>query len=308
MWGLEPMRNKTISWLRYKVVASSGFLPESRFKDFLRRQFYRRLNPLYRLSEIVNKMELQGKELLVELNNGIRYYGHGEEALHPLMKYGDPVKLREISQFRHFCGLLGTICEQYVEDVYGRYYELRDGDIVIDAGAHVGVYTVKAAKAVGKLGMVIAIEPEANNLYFLKRNIAANGLKNVIVVPKGLWDHKDKLRLQLSKISTSAHSLFTNPSVSSEFEVVEVDTLDNILNELGIKRVDFVKMDIEGAETVSLTGMAETLQSNNTLKLAIAAYHTVGGKTTAKTIASKLKNRDFEIRAEAGIVYAAKRV
>ena len=82
---------------------------------------------------------------------------------------------------------------------------------------------------------------------------------------------------------------------------VEVDTLDNILGELGIKKVDFIKMNIEGAEVEVLKGMEEVLK--NDVRLAIAAHHSVNGKPTDETIELQLKQRGFEIYATEQTIY-----
>lgn len=262
------------------------------------------------MDEIISKVELEDEVLLVELKNGIRFYGQQDKALHPVMKYADPQKLGKIAKFKYFSGFLGPLCEQYVEGAYEKYYELKKGEFVVDAGAHIGTFTVKAAKAVGEAGMVVAIEPEVNNLKLLQRNIEVNKLRNVVIVSKGIWGAKEKLKLNLSRQTMGQHSLYRNhfyeTDNANEFEEVEVDTLDNILGELGVKEVDFIKMDIEGAEIEAIKGMDETLR-NNDVNLAIAAYHIVEGKTTDKTIIPWLREKGFEIQKRGGIVYAQKR-
>jgi len=81
----------------------------------------------------------------------------------------------------------------------------------------------------------------------------------------------------------------------------------NILRkELEIDKVDFIKMDIEGAEIEALKGMEETLLKNNDVKLAIEAFHVVDGKPTSETIIPQLKNLEFEVCEEGGFVYAKK--
>jgi 3-dehydroquinate dehydratase len=88
-------------------------------------------------------------------------------------------------------------------------------------------------------------------------------------------------------------------------EEIEVDTLDNILEELGVTRVDFIKMDIEGAEIQALEGMERTLKEND-VRLVIAAYHEVDGKPTWKTIVPWLKQMGFRVRVRESYVYADK--
>lgn len=185
-----------------------------------------------------------------------------------------------------------------------KYYKLQKGDTVVNAGANVGLFTIKAAKEVGNQGRVVAIEPDADNVEFLERNVNRAGLKNVIIVPKGLWRGKDKLKLYLAP-SPGLHSLIKK--TESGFVIIEVDTLDNILRELGIKKVDFVKMDIEGAEIQALKGMQEVLQSSD-VKLAIEADHEINGEKTVQTVISLLRQMQFEVHEENSVVYASKQL
>ena len=87
---------------------------------------------------------------------------------------------------------------------------------------------------------------------------------------------------------------------------IKVDTLDNILEGLKIDRVNFIKMDIEGAEIEALKGMKETL-GNNDVKLAIASYHKVNGQPTYKTIIPMMREMGFNSRFKDGISYFEKR-
>ena len=176
---------------------------------------------------------------------------------------------------------------------------------MVDAGANIGTFTVRAARAVGPQGLVVAIEPSNANVAFIKRNMEANELTNVVIVEKGLWEKKDKLRLFLG--SASGHHTVLHHHNELQSVEIEVDTLDNILAELGITRVDFIKMDIEGAEIEAYEGMRNTLKGGE-VKLAIAAYHTRGGREpTSRTIVPWLKRDGFRVHEDKLIVYAAKK-
>ncbi|GAH80868.1 unnamed protein product, partial [marine sediment metagenome] len=104
---------------------------------------------------------------------------------------------------------------------------------------------------------------------------------------------------------TGRHSFWSQLAGSNEFREAEVDTLDNILRELGVKGVDFIKMNIQGAEIEVLKGMEETLGNN--VKLAIKVDHIVNTKTTEQIIAPKLKDMGFNTRIRGGTLYGRKR-
>ena len=279
--------------------AIGNMLPERRFNVLREAYLY------FCLSNIICEAKLlQDGSLFVELNNGLKFYAQKGRGSYPSAKYAHSRNFGKLKEFmKHVPSLPKVLFEQYIRDIYEKYYKVKRGDIVIDGGAHIGLFTVKAGQAVGDEGMVIAIEPEPDNLKFLKRNIEANELTNVVIIGEGVWSRKDRLKLSI-KNSTDTHT-FLGRKDAIGFIEVEVDTVDNILRGLGIMRIDFIKMDIEGAEIEALKGMKETLQ-NTDVKLAIAAYHEVEGKQTHKTIAPWLRRSGFQVYVKRGIVYGMK--
>lgn len=192
----------------------------------------------------------------------------------------------------------GIFLEVFYDRVYDQFPGVKEGDIVIDVGAHVGTFTVKAAEIVGDKGLVVAIEPEPRNLAFLQRNIESHNLSNVKVIRKAIWDKPTKARLYLSKFSP-LHSL-CYPSES--YIEVEADCLDNIVSELGLNHVDFVKIDTEGAELEALRGAERTLTSPG-IKLCIEAVHVLpDGQPELPSLVSYLESKQFQPQ-----VYTTKR-
>lgn len=157
---------------------------------------------------------------------------------------------------------------------YLAHYSPKKGDIVIDCGAYIGEFTLYAAKAVGPDGRVIAFEPDPNINKALIANIKLNALDNVTVVNKGLWSRDGVLKF----VGDSARGYsFVFAEGSPGAIDVPVVTLDSELARLGVKRVDFIKADIEGAEVEFLKGAANTLRADK-ISLAIASYHIVDGR------------------------------
>ena len=95
----------------------------------------------------------------------------------------------------------------------------------------------------------------------LKKNAKLNNLKNTTLINKALSDKKGKLKLYLAKGNLGHHSLVEK--VGEKYEEVEVDTLDNILKELKISKVDLIKIDVEGAENLVLKGALKTLENSH---------------------------------------------
>jgi len=148
---------------------------------------------------------------------------------------------------------------------------LRRGDVVLDCGANVGVYTRAALQAGARL--VVAIEPAPENIECLRRNFAAEAARGrVIVYPKGVWDRDDFLSLNVDPTNSPADSFLLRPEGSVVLEKVPLTTIDKLVAELKLERVDFIKMDIEGAEPNALIGARGTLARFRP-RLAISAYH-----------------------------------
>ena len=78
-------------------------------------------------------------------------------------------------------------------DIIERNFSPKEGDVVIDVGAHIGPYTLKASKRVGLNGKIIAIEADPENFDILNRNIQLNKLTNVIALNYAVYSKEDKI-------------------------------------------------------------------------------------------------------------------
>jgi len=198
------------------------------------------------------------------------------------------------NSIRYFLAF-NPLVPKFIQDLspikgYELHHKLQPGEVVIDAGAFPGDYTIFAARRIvdtsdsKKSGVVIAFEPNADNRKVLEHNLKAFKLTNVIIVPKGLSDvnqdivmlkdglHSKNIKKKDEKIIDEEDG---SQTLESNFEIgtTKVCRLDDELKQLGIKKVDFLKMDIEGEEVKALQGAVETLKNNN-MNVAIATYHT----------------------------------
>jgi FkbM family methyltransferase len=176
---------------------------------------------------------------------------------------------------------------------YLKHYDLKLGDVVIDAGGYEGTFSIYAAKAVGETGRVIVFEPDTENCRKLEANIRLNGLTNVIVVNKALWS-EDKI-LKFNNKHTAGASFFFNASPHA-VEISAV-TIDNEMERLGISKVDFIKMDIEGSEIKAIEG-AKNVLMGNAVNLAVATYHIIEGEETSPGVEAILRKFEYETMTE----------
>jgi FkbM family methyltransferase len=139
------------------------------------------------------------------------------------------------------------------------------GGTVIDVGAHLGWYSLKAAKAAGPKGHVIAVEPNRETLIGLRGNIRASGAAPVVaVVPVACSDSETALTFYAAPHRNTGESSLSAANASQEGAIaasypVRARRLDDIVREAGVTRVDAIKIDVEGAEFLVLKGASETL-------------------------------------------------
>ncbi len=158
--------------------------------------------------------------------------------------------------------LLFVLAEQ-VREFYGTgSHSVHPGDIVLDAGANVGTFTRNALNKGARL--VVAIEPEPQNVESLRRTYANEiAAGRVVVYPKGVWDKDDVLSMKIYP-NSALDTFVMQERRETQDQPIEVKlpltTIDKLVAELKLERVDFLKMDIEGAERNALRGGAETLR------------------------------------------------
>lgn len=168
--------------------------------------------------------------------------------------------------------LAWLLWEIYEDKVYqGHTVEISEGDTVIDCGAHVGVLTRYALDRGAR--RVISIEPDPANILCLRRNFSKEiAAGTVTVIEKGVWNEAAEIQFEHDVHDSSRHTFHHQPNAEVELTSISVVPLDQIVSELGIDRVDFIKMDIEGAEREALEGAQATLRRFRP-EMAICTYH-----------------------------------
>jgi FkbM family methyltransferase len=148
----------------------------------------------------------------------------------------------------------------------------REGDIVVDVGAHIGRYTLMAAQRGAR---VVAIEPEPSNFSLLRENIELNSFSNVTTCQCAVSDTSGRKVLFLgdngpgdtatSSFNSALMQERSGRALPRYLEQVECETLDNLLKSLEIHRVDWLKVDVEFHELQVLRGARSTLLETQNL-------------------------------------------
>lgn len=133
---------------------------------------------------------------------------------------------------------------------------LNEGDIFIDIGTNIGLFSLLASKIVGERGLVICFEPSPNTFQRLVENVELNNFKNIDTRNIGLSDKSDELNFFMSENGYDAWNSFA-PSQDNKLEkkiIVPVSFLDFELKNIDKSLIKVVKIDVEGWEKFVLYG------------------------------------------------------
>ena len=173
---------------------------------------------------------------------------------------GEKMYLDEVDAL---CLSINGIHEKIITNLIKK--EIHSGDVVLDIGAHIGYYTLQFANLVGSTGKVYAFEPEPKNFELLKKNVQINKHDNVVLIQKIVSDKVGIVEFFISKFDSIGNKLFKSDESGSSIKVGST-TLDEYFKDLK-KKIDFIKMDIQGGEGKATLGMKNLLKENKNLKI-----------------------------------------
>lgn len=186
-----------------------------------------------------------------------------------LKSIGFPIKIYNVNAGIGFLFML----EQYRYN-HNKIIEVQKEDVVIDAGGGWGDSTLYFASKIGNLGRVFSFEFLERNLKIFKKNLNLNpNLKDIIEINNNpIWKESNK-ELNYYEDGVSGVVFFNNSNKKSSQKLITI-SIDDFVKFKNLTNIDFIKMDIEGAEIAALLGARETLIKYKP-KLAISIYHDV---------------------------------
>lgn len=199
---------------------------------------------------------------------------------------------------------VGVLYETWVLDSYSLPGSRLPTDaIVVDVGAHVGTFTLRAARE-APMGHVYSFEPTTENSRLLTENVKLNGADNVTVIRAAMGGKPGRATISLDPQSNAMHSLYAAQG-SSGHEEVDVVTLDGFMADRDLRRIDLLKLDCEGAEYEILLGAdPQTLSRIRSIAL---EYHDVAGAPPISRLEDHLRSQGFTTQRDDSItpmVYA----
>lgn len=190
-------------------------------------------------------------------------------------------------------GALLILIEAYVQTpgFFSTHVHVRPGDVVLDLGGNLGTSALLFSRLVGPEGHVYSFEPAFADVE--RRNLADNGARNVEVIPAAVGDRCSEVELTVT--DEGIDSRLARPSHRGGRLRVPMTTLDEFVAQRRLQRVDFIKMDIEGAEELALRG-AEQVIARFRPQLTIASYHTdLAGEKQHPKLVRLLRERDYQV-------------
>lgn len=178
---------------------------------------------------------------------------------------------------------------------YLKCYCPQKGDVIIDCGAHIGNCSLLFSRLVGERGLVIALEPFEESFNIIEKRVKRLKKNNIHAINKGVWNKTGIFSLSVYENTISCKIVEDHDNNQNrDHEQITCTTIDEIANELGLKRLNMVKMDIEGAEVEALQG-AEYVAKNFHPVFAIASYHYREHEQTCHQVENILFEKGYNV-------------
>lgn len=153
---------------------------------------------------------------------------------------------------------------------------LKKDSIFLDVGANIGLFTLIASKTIGKEGKIYSFEPNPIIYKIFVENLKINNINNVLYFNKGLSDKEEKSYLiipdDIKAQYGDAYSYVSSNKKNEKNFNIELTTIDSFMEENNLKKLDIIKIDIEGGELICLKGAEKLLDSINKPIIIFEAY------------------------------------
>jgi FkbM family methyltransferase len=191
------------------------------------------------------------------------------------------------------------------DDILKYHFTPKEGNVVVDVGAHIGAYTIVGSKRVGPNGKVVAIEADPDNFDVLNRNIQLNKLSNVIALNYAAYSKEKEIKLYLPSGAggssyTKYNTIMSDRAHEEKFVQVKGNTLDYLLqsNTVKLEEVNWIKIDVEGAEYEVLKGAKDIFSKCTNITLLVEIHNLSAGHNLYKPISEFLSLYNFKIDFE----------
>jgi FkbM family methyltransferase len=197
---------------------------------------------------------------------------------------------------------IGIVNEVCLHEVYNKPgFEVRNGDLVVDIGAHIGTFSLLAAKNAAK---VYSFEPYPPNFKVFEQNINENSCRNIIAINAAVTKENGHMDLNIATDSSGGHSIFWG----AERDKIKVTTINfwEFIEKNGVNQIDLLKIDCEGGEYDILLN-SERRDIRRIAKICME-FHDIDEKRNHKTLVEFLDRNGFEVNVSPPFIYAKNKI
>jgi len=202
-----------------------------------------------------------------------------------------PASLKKAASFLPGRYDLKGICDIFTSFFFYEEFFPKKGWIVIDASAYKGIYTEICSQLVENGGEIISIEPNPSSSKELRKKFISHKTSNIKVIEVALGDQNGPVTFYSSKDYSSTSSMDEAHVVkfNSNFKSTQVQqyTIDTLMEKYGIRQLDIIKLDIEGAEFKALLGANKSLRDGVIKRLIIEVHEDVVSLKQVKNLLSE---------------------
>lgn len=177
--------------------------------------------------------------------------------------------------------------------------KLKRGMTCLEIGANIGYYTLLEHKIIGNEGKIIALEPSPVNFDILQKNVKSQKIENIILKNIAGGDIDGNVKFLIYEgAGNSCMVIQEGQKQKWPGKIIDVPIrkIDSVLEELGIEKIDFLRMDVEGYENHVLNGLSNTLKSSKPI-IHIEVHVNIVGRANTITMLKNLQNIGYDVTA-----------
>ena len=162
----------------------------------------------------------------------------------------------DISDYQHWIIYFGIT----KDDPIGLFELVQKGDTIIDIGSNIGQTAMTFAKIAGEQSMVYGFEPDPVNYSKAMENLKLNSFKNIEILNLGLGSKSEELNLKINSPLNRGGNRIDKNKTKDSF-IIKVEMLDSLFENKKIKKIDLIKIDVEGFELEVLKGASSIIRN-----------------------------------------------
>ncbi len=200
------------------------------------------------------------------------------------LRTGIQYKARARTRERHM------ITDIWIHQVYTKEFDIEKNDIVVDIGANIGVFSVFASYF-AKNGTVYAFEPEPESFELLRENAESNNMSNIRLINKAVSARSGKRDFYVGRPGSGGHTFCR---IKGRKITVQTISLEDFFKRYELPKLDFLKMDCEGAEYEILFNCPRTTLAK--IKKISMEYHDIDRDKNGNSLKKFLENNGFTVK------------